>query len=409
MSGNAALVVGCSGLVGSHVLEYLVRSNRFGRVVGSCGRSVLPFRIRDIATNPGTHVDFLTGVDLLDLDACTQAFGSSHSRRLRNGDKVPAGFSHVFYCAWRGSANTDALLQNASVRAASKDEAEASVNLSMLQNTVKAVASQKTNHASPPTHVALLEGTKWYGVHLGPRHLGERWKTPFEESDERVCPAHLFYYRQEDWLRDYARSSGGRVSWSATRPFCVVGYTEGSTMNFGTALAAYATLLKAKGLPLVFPGNAQSWTTLTEFTDVHLLARMMSWCGQSEHDGHAYNIVNGDLSRWQYLWPKLAQYFAMEAVGPSDYADVLFDELFGSSGCASEVWSDVVAKHDLKPTTLADVLNPLFLRAVLSRDFDVITSMSKARRAGFRDYVDTQGMFCRLFQELRQRRIIPNC
>ena len=44
-------------------------------------------------------------------------------------------------------------------------------------------------------HIAVLQGTKAYGVHQGPS------KTPAKESDPRYLPPN-FYYAQEDFLRE---------------------------------------------------------------------------------------------------------------------------------------------------------------------------------------------------------------
>jgi hypothetical protein len=45
--------------------------------------------------------------------------------------------------------------------------------------------------------------------------------------------------------------------------------------------------------------------------------------------------------------------------------------------------------------------------AVFSWDYDLIADGSKARRYGFHQYVESEAMFMRQFEELRARRIIP--
>lgn len=61
--------------------------------------------------------------------------------------------------------------------------------MQMLSNIVEVVEK----HAKNLQHVSLIEGTKWYGVHLGPA------KTPYKEDDPRYMPPN-FYYDQEDYL-----------------------------------------------------------------------------------------------------------------------------------------------------------------------------------------------------------------
>jgi len=65
-------------------------------------------------------------------------------------------------------------------------------------------------------HVNLVEGTKWYGSHLGP------FKTPAKESDPRHMPPNM-YYAQQDALE--ARQHGKAWSWSAVRPHAVCGFS----------------------------------------------------------------------------------------------------------------------------------------------------------------------------------------
>jgi hypothetical protein len=44
---------------------------------------------------------------------------------------------------------------------------------------------------------------------------------------------------------------------------------------------------------------------------------------------------------------------------------------------------------------------------IFNSGFDNITSTIKARRAGFHDCIDTEDMFSHLFDDLRQKRVIP--
>lgn len=73
----------------------------------------------------------------------------------------------------------------------------------------------------------------------------------------------------------------------------------------------------------------------------------------------------------------------------------------------SALRDEVVDRHGLRPTPYSDVSSWPFGDAIFSWDYDVITDTSKFRRAGFHEYVDTEAMFFRIFQELRDQRIIP--
>ena len=79
-------------------------------------------------------------------------------------------------------------------------------NVAMLRNLLD--AAQVTSPALK--HLHILEGTKWYGMHIG------NFKTPAREDDPRHLPPN-FYYDQQDFLVE--RQRGKSWTWSASRPF----------------------------------------------------------------------------------------------------------------------------------------------------------------------------------------------
>ena len=88
----------------------------------------------------------------------------------------------------------------------------------MLVNLVESIEA-----ISPALeHVNLVEGSKWYGNHLGP------YKTPARETDARHMPPNM-YYNQQDFLE--SRQHGKRWNWSAVRPHAVCGFAVGNPMN----------------------------------------------------------------------------------------------------------------------------------------------------------------------------------
>jgi hypothetical protein len=115
----------------------------------------------------------------------------------------------------------------------------------------------------------------------------------------------------------------------------------------------------------------------------------------------AYNITNGDVFRWSRMWPALAAFFELETAPPLPMrlADVMADK--------GPLWDGMVRRHGLAPTPYADVSPWRFGDFVFSWDYDVLADTSKSRRAGFHEYVDSEAMFLRIFQDLRDRRIIP--
>src|SRR4029077_19276083 len=107
-----------------------------------------------------------------------------------------------------------AVLYNADLTRSCAEADQVPTNLAMLRNLVEAV-----ERASPKLrHITLLQGTKAYGVHLGP------FKVPAKETSPRYMPPN-FYYEQEDWLR--TRQAGKAWNWTILRPQIVCGFAVG--------------------------------------------------------------------------------------------------------------------------------------------------------------------------------------
>ena len=95
---------------------------------------------------------------------------------------------------------------------------------------------------------ACVQGTKYYGQHLGP------FKTPAKEDDPRP-PIQHFYYDQQDLLMRLRQ--GKAWSYSTTRPHVICGFALGNPLNIISILAVYATILREMGKPLTFPGQTR--------------------------------------------------------------------------------------------------------------------------------------------------------
>ena len=133
-----------------------------------------------------------------------------------------------------------------------------------------------------------------------------------------------------------------------------------------------------------------------------LLARAAVWSSTSERAANqAFNIANGDLFRWDDMWPRLARALGVEVAPPLPMvlADVMADK--------EPLWDALVARHGLARTPYRDVSCWRFGDAVFSWDYDLIADGSRARRLGFHEHVDTEAMFTRTFAALRRLRILP--
>jgi hypothetical protein len=89
-------------------------------------------------------------------------------------------------------------------------------------------------------------------------------------------------------------------AWTVHRPHTLIGYAPGNAMNMGQTLA----VCRESGEPFIFPGSHEQWNALTDVSDARIVAQQLAWAATtSAAHGQAYNISNGDLFRWRWLWP----------------------------------------------------------------------------------------------------------
>lgn len=350
-----ALIIGASGVIGSNLATHLLAQG--WKVTGvSRGRTPVP-----------------SGCAALLLDATD---GAAVAEALANVDA-----SHVFFTAWARQEN-----EKENIR----------VNGAMVANVLAALGPH--GHLR---HAALVTGLKHY---LGPFDAygkGSVPVTPFREEQGRQ-DVENFYYEQEDRLFEAAEKYG--FSWSVHRPHTIIGYALGNAMNMGLTLAVYANLCKASGQPFVFPGSSAQWNGISDMTDAGQIARQLAWAAESPAAANQdFNIVNGDVFRWKWLWPRLAAYFGVEAAWLPDTISPLAERMDG----AAEQWRAIAAQHNLVEADVSRLASWWHTDADLGRPMEVMTDMSKSRKAGFLDYQDTPEAFFTLFDRLKAERVIP--
>jgi len=345
-----ALIAGATGVAGRNLLRHLLTLDDWDVIAVS--------RRKPDAEGRYEHV----AVDLLDRVQTFEAL------------KRPRGVTHVFFSAYIERPTWAEMV---------------APNQTMLVNLMDAIEA-----ASPDlAHVNLMHGTKWYGNHLGP------FKTPAKEDDPRHMPPNFYYY-QQDLVA--ARQQGKAWTWSTARPHAICGFATGNPMNLVMVLAVYATISKALGMPLRHPGTQENYHALYQCTDSALLSRALVWMAtDSRCANEPFNITNGDLIRWENLWPKIASYFKME-VGPRQHiklTEMMADKAY--------LWDRIVGQHGLRRIPYEQIVSWGYGDFVFGAGFDIISSMAKARRYGFHEAVDTEEMFFRMFDELRASKVIP--
>src|ERR1043165_8687402 len=125
-------------------------------------------------------------------------------------------------------------------------------NVAMLRNVLDAVEPVATGLE----HVHLVQGTKYYGMHLGP------FRTPAREDDPRPNVPN-FYYDQQDLLAQRARG----WAWSASRPTFIYDFAPERARNAVTVVGAYAAICRALGQRFDYPASAASFDALRDMTD----------------------------------------------------------------------------------------------------------------------------------------------
>ena len=347
MAVEKALVVGATGMVGPRLVENLVGGG--WPVVGLCQQP----------PKASNGVDYVS-VDLLSSDACNKISGSLQD------------VTHVFYAARakHGEGGVEPVEEN----------------LTMLQNIVGVVKT-----VSPVLrHVHLVHGAKYYGAHLG------RYKTPAKEDDPRHISPN-FYYDQQDFIVQHS----GAWDWSISRPALVYDFTPGRPRNPVSLIAAYAEISRALGLPLDYPGSEVSYKALVEGVAATHLASAIVWIATTKSCvNEAFNITNGDHFRWEDIWPRIAAYFKMPLGRPRGLSlpQAMLDK--------GALWDRIVHQHKLIKTDLDDVALWSFGDFIFGSSWDLCSSTTKLRHAGFADIVDTEAMIFNLFDLYRSRKII---
>lgn len=348
-----ALIAGVSGIIGRHLAERLTAE---GWIVTGISRHNhdLPSGVAHIA------------VDLTDAGAVRQALAS-------------VAPTDVFIATWLRQPT----------------EAEnCRVNAGMVRNLLQTMSGK------PVRHVALVTGLKHY---MGPfeAYAKARPITPFREEQPRLAYQN-FYYDQEDEVFAAAERQG--FGWSVHRPHTLIGYAVGNQMNMAATLGAYAAICRETGRPFVFPGSPQQYEAAVDVTDGRIIAKHLLWAAtEPAARNNAFNIVNGEVFRWSWLWPKLAAHLGVAAAEYPGHAQPLEEQMAGMES----VWDSIVAKHGLQDNTLNIVASWWHSDADLGRVIENFTDMTKSRDLGFTAYQNSVRSFTDAFDRFRAAKVLP--
>lgn len=342
-----ALVVGATGLVGSAIVQRLVRDGVFDVICASRRGTVVDPSAAPLA------------VDLGDAAACRATFADC-------GD-----VTHLFFAAYQAQPSR---------------AQEVAPNLALLANSVEALAA-----TGKLQHVTLITGAKFYGIQWG------EVPTPMREGDARSLGPN-FYYSQEDYLRERS----GAWSWTNLIPPFVTGSVIGNPMNLMAAIGVYATLSREAGLPLHFPGSDRAYRAMHQIADADQIAAAAAWAAQTPAAaGEAFNIANGDPFRWERIWPEIAGFFGLAAGEPRMLP------LADAMPAQAELWARCVARYGLSDVAIGDVVNWAWADYMFRMGHDVVLETGKIRRAGFHDCISTTEAIKHRFRDLQRKRLLP--
>ncbi|KAI9004934.1 hypothetical protein DFJ74DRAFT_692073 [Hyaloraphidium curvatum] len=229
----------------------------------------------------------------------------------------------------------------------------------------------------------LSTGGKLYGMHLGPA-LWAGYSLPFDEDRSR-CPGTMSYTVAEAAVREHASRRGFKCSF--VRPGFIVGLPRSfppGLQNLGLNIAVYASLLKAMGKPLAFPGCAAAYARKDSFATPARIAEVAAWAALDGPEGEAFNAVSAQGTPWEETWAAIARWFRMPPRGPADQVrGTSAVELLGGREAAEEAWARVRAGNPgMLDVPLGSLLNG-FLDLSFVHPHDSEFSLEKLRAHGF--------------------------
>ncbi|KAF8574919.1 hypothetical protein K439DRAFT_1641825 [Ramaria rubella] len=396
--GFTAVITGASGITGGALVEYLSHNPSTWSTIHAISRSQKQCYPKNVKHH---------SIDLVNTSP------DEIARTLQNEGILA---DYVFFAAYKEDPDEQKMCD---------------LNGRMIDSFLKALQRSQENH--PIRRIVLTTGAKYYGVHLG--HV----RLPCVESDPRVDLGPNFYYIQEDILEKRCKESGWK--WNVCRPNDVLGSVKGNFMNLAVTLALYASVQKELREPLWFPGNERFYCGWDDQTYAPLLANFEEWVALQPHTANeAFNIANDDKATWSRLWPSFSKYFGVpipkdhfgappplphrvDQPGPSPLAKIAQEigispvpDGFVDSRLSlvrwsklpqvQKAWNSLAERHGLDPDALK-FATWKFADFVLSRSWDVVLSMSKARSYGWTGFKDTTTAYADVFKKLERDGVIP--
>jgi nucleoside-diphosphate-sugar epimerase len=362
MSAKKVLIAGATGLVGYAAMRQFAAEP-------DCEVLALSRRKPD-----ETYGARWLPLDLADKAAC-QALAPEF-----------AGVTHLVYAA---------LHELPGLVAGWREDEQIRTNEAMLRNLFEPLHKAATGLR----HVALLQGTKAYGVHVRPLTV------PARENRSELHEQPNFYWNQERYIR--AAQQGKPWSWTILRPVLIVGCSTGSAMNVVPALGVYAAIMRRAGeKALNYPGGVGR---VAQAVDADLLARAIAWSGEAATArNEIFNVTNGDVFVWPNVWPAIADALGFAA---GEHVPLSLDKEIRPRDAE---WTEIRKQHGLASGSLKEFVGLSFEYADYTMGHGrtqpgppALVSTIKLMQAGFHEVMDTEAMFAKAVAELQARRLLP--
>ncbi|MCJ1441275.1 MAG: hypothetical protein MMC23_001761 [Stictis urceolatum] len=374
---KVAFVTGGNGITGSAIVEYLARettSEQWSQIVVT---SRSPFK----PTVQDPRIVFIA------LD-----FTQPPSYLVQLMEDTCSPVTHAYYTSY---IHKD-------------DFAERSTaNRALFENFLGAF----TETAPRLENVTLQTSSRYYNAQLTP------CSSPLREEEPRSpCWIDNFYYAQEDFLTSQQKHK--KWSYNIIRPQAIIGSTsKPNGTNTALTLAMYFKICKELGTRADMPTNARYWLSAEDVADASMIADLSIFASTNPKCANeAFNVSNGDVVIWRYLWPRLAAYFGAEASSEQVFleenpCDGQTQQEFSFAGWARDkelVWGEICRRAGIPGAKETfDYGSWQYQDCVFERSWSAVLSLSKARRFGWTGYMDTYESFIRAFQMLKGNGMIP--
>ena len=248
-------------------------------------------------------------------------------------------------------------------------------------------------------HVALLQGTKAYGVHVRPLTV------PAREGRSEMYEQPNFYWAQENFLRELQQGKALALE----HPAAGADRRRSHGRRDGSDPAARRLCRDA--------ARAGPRRSIIPAAPRGCRRRSMSICWRAPSPGRArptaarneaFNVTNGDVFTWENVWPAIADALEMKPGKPVPLS------LAQEYPKWIAPWDELRRKHDLVSPALEEFVGLSFQYADYSMRYGQtqsgppsIVSTVKINQAGFTEMMDTEAMFRKWFRQAKQERLLP--